>query len=190
MENNQCSIEGCEKPIRCKGLCKAHHLRQWRHGSPMLGGPSRGHARKFLLSHIDHESDECLIWPFCRNKTGYGEITWTKHDTKLVHRIMCRLAHGSPPTKNHEAAHSCGKGHMGCFNPRHLSWKTGLDNCRDKALHGTQQWGDQIHFAKLTLEQAKRIKHGSENGRKLAFEMGVRPETIYNIRSGRTWKGI
>jgi len=76
-------------------------------------------------------------------------------------------------------------------NPRHLRWKTPQQNVDDKKEHGTQPWGEQIeHFVKLTEEQARRAKYGGERGVALAREFGVKPMTIYNIRAGRTWKGL
>lgn len=30
----QCSVEGCDNPVRAAGLCNKHYLRQWRHGDP------------------------------------------------------------------------------------------------------------------------------------------------------------
>ncbi len=38
-----CSIDGCGKPVKARGWCKAHHLRFLRHGSPTAGGPMRNH---------------------------------------------------------------------------------------------------------------------------------------------------
>lgn len=31
---NICEMTDCEKPVYCKGLCKAHYQRQWRTGTP------------------------------------------------------------------------------------------------------------------------------------------------------------
>jgi hypothetical protein len=31
-----CTIEGCEKPMRAKGLCNVHYLRKRRHGNPAV----------------------------------------------------------------------------------------------------------------------------------------------------------
>lgn len=185
----KCSVVECDKPVRCLNLCRAHHLRKWRYGDPLAGGPSRGSAKKFILDHVNHTGDECLIWPFCRTEQGYGDVRFKGMEHMQAHRVMCTLAHGEAPP-DHHAAHSCGNGQHGCINPRHLSWKTPQENIDDKATHGTQPWGDQIHFAKLTLDQAVRIKYNGERGVDLAKEFGVRPQTIYNIRSGRTWKGI
>lgn len=33
---------------------------------------------------------------------------------------MCELVYGKPPMPKHQAAHNCGKGNLGCINPKHL----------------------------------------------------------------------
>lgn len=185
-----CKVEGCDKPVRALWLCRAHHLRQWRYGDPLAGAPSRGHARQFILDHVSHQGDDCLTWPFALTPSGYGDVKFKGMEGMQAHRVMCVLAHGNPPTDQHHAAHSCGRGQFGCVNPKHLSWKTPKENIDDKSVHGTQPWGDQIHFAKITLPQARRAKYSRERGVDLAREFGVKPTTIYNIRAGRTWKGL
>lgn len=185
-----CSVVGCEKPVRCLGLCKSHHLRQWRYGSPLSGGPSRGQARQFILDHINHKGEDCLIWPFARNAKGYPDVRFKGMEHMLAHRVMCVLAHGEPPHAKMDAAHSCGKGQQGCINPRHLSWKFRVDNHADKQLHGTQLWGDQVHWAKLTREQAWVAKYGPHSQAHYARLFGVTPTAIQGIRAGRTWKGL
>lgn len=187
---SECSVPDCVKPVRGKGLCKAHHLRLWRHGHPLAGGPSRGHAKKFLLDHVSYTGDDCVIWPFARNAKGYADINFAGMKEMLAHRVMCVLAHGEPPEPHLEAAHSCGKGTGGCINPRHLSWKTRTENISDKMAHGTQIWGEKVHFAKLTFAQALRAKYTKEPPEKLASQFGVLPETIEKIRAGITWKGL
>ncbi len=88
---------------------------------------------------------------------------------------MCILAHGEPPTPKHQTAHSCGKGHEGCINPRHLSWKTNQENSLDKREHGTAQnaWWGRYH--KITPQQLADLK--SRKGRQTqvatAKEFGV-----------------
>ena len=34
-----CSIDGCDKPLKCKGLCEAHYRRLRIHGNASYGGP-------------------------------------------------------------------------------------------------------------------------------------------------------
>jgi hypothetical protein len=65
------------------------------------------------------KSDECLTWPFTRINTGYG-IIGRGGKTYKAHRYICQWVKGEPPTPEHHAAHSCGRGHDACVNPRHL----------------------------------------------------------------------
>lgn len=32
--SNICSVDGCNNPVKYKGLCGKHYKRQWRHGDP------------------------------------------------------------------------------------------------------------------------------------------------------------
>ena len=41
----KCSIEGCERPFRCKGVCGIHYQRLQRHGDPLAGGKTKNRAR-------------------------------------------------------------------------------------------------------------------------------------------------
>jgi len=38
---NSCSIEGCIKTVKAKGLCAMHHQRMLRHGDPNMVRPRR-----------------------------------------------------------------------------------------------------------------------------------------------------
>lgn len=126
------------------------------------------------------DGDECLIWPLRRKKTGYGALK-LKGKTTTAHRVICREAHGDAPTPRHQAAHSCGKGHEGCVNPRHLSWKTARENQIDRIFHGTGS-------NKLSVSDALDIKRSSSTpSAELAQRYAVSVATIHGIRSGRKW---
>lgn len=71
--------------------------------------------------------------------------------------------------------------------PSNLAWGTQKENIADKIVHGTQQRGERSGRAKLTEQQARRIKFGTEPVRALADEFGVKRITIYQIRVGRNW---
>lgn len=188
-----CSVKGCGRKAKTRGWCIGHYHRVLKHGSPEgTGRTIRGSAKQFIIDNANHAADECLMWPYNRSsKHGYAVIRKEHFGSGMAHRSMCIVAHGPPPSRIHEAAHSCGKGHEGCVNPKHLSWKTPMENQSDKKMHGTQPWGEGMwHMAKLTLEQAKRCKYGGEPAKQLAAELGVIPETVLRIRRGDNWKGI
>lgn len=156
----------------------------------MTNPPHRGKGACFawLLTHVGHQGDECLIWPFARFHNGYGRFN---HEGKpyRAHRHMCQLVHGDPPTTAHDAAHSCGKGGDGCVNPKHLSWKTRSENLMDRREHGTARRKSKLRF-KLTEAQVAEVHavKGKEIVAVTAARLGVSEANIYHIRAGRSWK--
>lgn len=125
-----CSIPGCDKPRKVMRLCGSHYARLWRYGDPLGGRTSRGDVEKFYRDVvIKYEGDECLSWPYAATD-GYGVMG---HNGKkvLVSRRVCEEVNGPAPTPGHHAAHSCGKGHLGCVAKGHLSWKTPFENNQD-----------------------------------------------------------
>lgn len=184
-----CTMPGCDRPLHVKfrGLCRSHYLRWYRHGDPLAGGTAMNATVEWLLSHVGHKGAECLTWPFSTNG-GYGQ-TWWNGKPALASRVMCTLAHGEPPTPEHHAAHSCGKGDEGCVHPEHLSWKTPLANQHDKFSHGTTNRGDRHGMSKLTADQVTAIRslRSSRSTAELSRQFGVTQKTINGILAGRSW---
>lgn len=72
-------------------------------------------AKRWMGKYLDHDDAEfCLIWPFNRAQNGYP--TAGKNNAIRPHRLMCERRNGPAPSSKHQAAHSCGKGHLGCVN--------------------------------------------------------------------------
>lgn len=125
--------------------------------------------------------------PLCE---GYPKVTLSrpgKQERKFVHQLVCTAFHGPAPD-GHEVAHNNGDR----LDPRatNLRWATRHENVLDMAAHGTQRRGEQMPMAKLSEEQARYILTSQEPGAKLAHAFGVKRDTIYGIRSGRTWKHL
>jgi len=143
--------------------------------------PDRSRVRLWLRQHLDYPySDCCLIWPFGRNKDGYG-IVGEDGKTLYAHRVMCRLVHGEPPMPTHHASHSCNRGHDGCINPHHLDWKT------PGANHREGEWHPKI---KINAGQAKEIRDlkGLEVVSDTAERYGLSVITVRQIQAGRIWR--
>ncbi|TPN44455.1 hypothetical protein FJ981_28070 [Mesorhizobium sp. B1-1-4] len=118
-------------------------------------------------------------------------MVWFSGKLELAYRVMCTMAHGNPPTPEHEAAHYCGKGHEGCIHPRHLGWETTQANEAHKLMHGTLVWGEDCHLSKLTEDQVRFIRANPRaSGKSLAERFNVSEATIGDIRSGRSWKHL
>jgi hypothetical protein len=150
----------------------------------------KGRGAEFLRANVAYAGDDCLTWILKgRDGKGYGQVAYGGK-LRLAHRVMCILAHGEPPTPEHHAAHSCGKGHEACVNPRHLSWKTASENQADTVTHGTckKKGGTR---QKLTDEQVAEIRawRGIRTQKALGELYCVRPETIGQIQRYEYRKG-
>lgn len=185
----RCLIVGCDRPDKTDGLCYSHLYRLRKFGSPFAGPVIGGAPKKYLEGTvISYDGDECLIWPFRRDKAGYARIDGFK--TGIVHRIVCEATNGPPPAPGYDAAHSCGKGRFGCVSPNHLSWKTRIDNEADKSAHGTDNSGERNGKAKLVEDDIRAIRSSLESNAFLARYYGVSASNISAIRLRRSWSTI
>lgn len=130
---------------------------------------------------LPHAEGGCLIWPFPREPTGYASTV--RNGKKIyIHRYICEIAHGEPPTQKHHAAHSCDNGPGGCVSPKHVSWKTNAENQLD-------------HFRlrprrgrfKLLPHQADEVRslRGREHIKVTAARFGISVSHAKDIQTGR-----
>lgn len=135
-------------------------------------------------------TDDCIEWPFSKRESGYGQIVW-KYKRTTSHRVVCEIAHGAPEDPSYQAAHSCGN--RSCCNPKHLSWKTPLENIHDKIDHGTQLKGEDIYCSKLRSRDVQTIKKLLREGRtvkSVAEEFSVSIGAISDIKLLKSWRHI
>lgn len=187
-----CDVEGCGKPHHSKGRCAVHYARWRSHGDPLGGGTSPGEPERYFREVVlTYDGNNCLSWPFARTKKGYGTLRAAGR-MQIVSRMVCERVNGPPPTPEHEAAHSCGKGHDACVAKRHIGWKTPVENAADKILHDTHNRGERHGIAKLTKEQAAEIQalKGKVSQSKLASRFGVSQSTISLIQSRKNWSWL
>lgn len=99
------------------------------------------------------------------------------------------MAHGEPPSPEHEAAHSCGKGHLGCIHPHHVRWATPKENSADMVLHGTSVRGERNAAAILTKDQVREIfaLKGKVRQIEIAHYFEVSQATVADIHRGGAW---
>lgn len=186
-------MDGCDRQHAANGYCKVHYLRWKRHGDPLAGRYTHPVSRiEWLENHKDFSGDECLIWPYSRNHNGYGSVALPDGTNTMANRLMCEMGHGEPPTREHQSAHSCGNGHLGCVNPRHLRWATVKENMADCVEHGTVPQGERNGHAKLTEDDVREIKRlrGIVTQRELAKRFGVGHANIAQIQRGFSWKHV
>lgn len=196
-----CSIESCGNPHYGKGYCRAHYQRSWgrKTTDPDLikvkyarrgGKPSVGHE-DFLRSLIGTDVTDCITWPFTKDKDGYGRaVINRRHIT--ASRAICIMAYGPPARDGLHAAHSCGKGHLGCVNPNHIRWATPKENQHDRIAHGTSVVDARWSRRQLTEDQVRHIRRlaKSLSHEGLAKRFGVSTSTISDINTRKTWKWL
>lgn len=152
--------------------------------APKNKGKGAGFA--FLRGHLADEDGPCLIWPLFRDPgTGYGKLGHLGEHL-YAHREMCKLVNGPAPSPDHEASHSCGRGHDGCVHPKHLSWKTNAENQADRRRHGTAATNPFGGRTRRSPEQTEEIRRaiGTDTVTALAARFNVSRRTIERIRGG------
>lgn len=189
-----CSVDGCERPVDSRGWCRAHYER-WRVGGDVRADDpiqAKGKPEEFYRTVVmSHREDECLFWPFARNDQGYAH-GWIDGALQYIHRLACEQENGSPPTAEHEAAHSCGRGHLGCVARRHLRWKTHAENIAEAVEHGSLQRGEDRWNAKLTEADVRAIRSmlGTNTQQRIADQFGISREMVSRIKRGLAWSWL
>lgn len=179
-----CSLPGCNKQYVANGYCNMHRKRFKRYGDPIAGRSFVGSNQDFLHSLIGTDRNDCIQWPFGERANGYGLITYQGKNWNAS-RLMCEIAHGSPPQDGMVAAHSCGNGHEGCVNPRHIRWASVKENHDDQLVHGTRR-------TKLTEQEVREIRalRGQVRQSDVAKLFGVSPRTISVAQGRKTWRHV
>jgi hypothetical protein len=174
-----------------------HYRRFRRHGDPLkVTRQLKGSVLPWLRERFDaDDTDECLYLP---GRVRQRRSTTIKVDGRKplsAYALVCEWANGPRPD-GMECAHSCGNGHLGCVNRRHLRWDTPIGNAADKVGHGTLKRGESHGLAVLTEDDVLEIRRlyvprSPTFGRKpLAKMFGVTEANIKAVVARRTWTHI
>lgn len=184
-----CSVDGCPKPVRARGWCRDHYYRWKRNGDPVGGRTPPGEPLAFFQRAMATETDECIIWPYALTGRGYASLKDGEYGRAPLSHHICIATHGPRPSRNHEAAHLCGK--MACINRRHIRWLTRSANQLEREIHGTSNRGARNGSAKLTEAQVLLIKQALASGetqKSIAAQFGVSRAAVGRIASGKAWR--
>lgn len=187
-----CSIEGCARKPHSRSWCRVHYDRWLRLGDPLAGGTFRGQPGQYFREVVlAHQGRDCLIWPFARTGDGYAQVHLDGR-MQRVGRLVCERVYGSAPTPRHEAAHSCGQGHLGCVSPLHLRWATTLENQADMLRHGTRAKGERVGSAKLTARDVRDIRalSGRLLQREIAERFGISAPHVSKLLNKKKWNWL
>lgn len=140
-------------------------------------------------AHLHSDAVACLLWPYSRDNHGYAQAS-VGGRVRKVHQVICEKRHGPRPSRQHDAAHSCGNGHLGCVNPNHLRWKTHAANSLEMVEHGRSPRGSRNGAAKLTSGQVIALRARADKGEHqptIAAEYGISSATVSMIKLRKNW---
>jgi hypothetical protein len=140
---------------------------------------------EFLEKAVSHQGPNCLIWPFHRDGDGYARIT-PRFGTRFACRYVCIRVNGQAGSLREQAAHTCGKGSLGCVSGAHLIWKTPKENCADRKIHGTEVIPKGPRkTAGLTKGQIAEIRSSNEPKATLVERYKISRHTVYQVQKGK-----
>lgn len=138
MNTLPCSIDGCDRVARAKGMCARHSHNAAYYGNPI---PQRDRPLDVRLRETGWTVTRtgCWEWNGKRNEHGYGIFNAKRlglNDVR-VHRLTYKVLFGHALGDDQELRHKCDN--PPCMNPRHLAPGTHADNMQDMISRGRHE---------------------------------------------------
>ena len=148
------------------------------------------HFQYLVRTVLNHNSDECLIWPFALSTFyGYAFVYVPEdHEDRHAHRVAYKVIHGNYPTK--QGCHTCDN--RACYNPRHVFDGTQKENLEDMVAKGRSLRGERNHRAKLTAQQVIEARSDYEHmtRKAVAAKYGLSEGGMKKVLSGESWRHL
>ena len=203
-----CVIQSCNNPHMARGYCMTHYSRWRKTGSAMENEPVRDMTklRHFNINELEitqnllhrfwkkvEKTDGCWEWSGCKAR-GYGKMSVYGFGfaAETATRISWRIHFGRIP-EGKWILHKCDN--PPCVRPDHLFIGDAQTNVDDMITKGRNRatnrvFGESNHLSVLTESKVLEILKTKPGTRGLAKKFGVHRDTVWNIRTGKTWKHL
>lgn len=138
-----------------------------------------------IIFNLAYEQNGCRIWPFGKDKDGYGYYT-IKGKMFRSHRLLYLLSFPGHIT-DEVILHICDV--RACCNLHHLRSGTISENTKDMVRKDRHVKGSAVGTSKLTVEQVLKIRESYpiKSSLELAKEYSVCRQTICNVINRMTY---
>jgi hypothetical protein len=132
----------------------------------------------------------CWEWIACSGVSGYGTF-WLGGGMQYAHRVSYEMYVGSIPA-GMIICHLCDN--PKCVNPHHLLIGTNKDKTQDMIAKGRRRQKRQDGLlnpvAKLSDDEVRLVRSGSEKPRVAARKYGLSASYVWDLRVGRARKDV
>jgi HNH endonuclease len=194
-----CTIEGCTRPHKSRGMCDTHYNYFRRTGE--IGERRIRPLAERLWAKVDKTpglgpNGDCWEWRGYVHPTGYGQIAIdnTKGSNTNTNRAAYMVAKGEI-TDGLWVLHACDN--RLCCNPDHLWLGTPKENTQDMIAKGRRRkaWetlrGEDVLQSKLTEETVRAMRaEPPMTFKALGEKYGVTAATANKVILRRTWDHI
>lgn len=187
-----CSVPGCDRKHKGRGLCDLHIQRQRRTGT--TDSPVKTQEQRFWEKVDVRDTDECWPWTGALGSTGYGVLRPAGQRSGpcvKAHRYSAELA--GMDIEGRFVLHACDN--PPCVNPAHLRPGSHVENVRDMVDRDRVARGSARGQGVLTEAEIPVIHHLRSQGltyKQIAARLGtgVHHGTIGAVCRGTSWAHV